>query len=96
MAPSHEKLPSAAQSTAVAGHDVIKVEAEVFSRTCLQLVQQVHDDGIEVAITKHGAVVARVVPPDGRGRSAFGFMRGTLVAHDDIVSPDFGAWATLR
>jgi hypothetical protein len=39
--------------------------------------------------------VARVVPPDARAASAFGFMRGTVLAHGDIVTPDPEAWGEL-
>ena len=92
MAVSHKKLPSPATSTSVDAHEVIEVKAGVFKDTCLQLLDQVRDQEIEVVVTKRGEIVARVVPPDARAPSAFGFMRGTLLAHEDIVAPDFEAW----
>ncbi len=95
MAVSHKKLPSPAASTGLDAHDVIEVKAGVFKDTCLQLLDQVHDQEIEVVVTKRGEIVAKVVPPDTRAPSAFGFMRGTLLAHEDIVEPDFEAWGDL-
>jgi antitoxin (DNA-binding transcriptional repressor) of toxin-antitoxin stability system len=93
VAASHKKSP--ATSTSLDAHDVIEVKAGVFKDTCLQLLDQVHDQEIEVLVTKRGEIVARVVPPDVRAPSAFGFMRGTLLGHEDIVAPDVEAWGDL-
>lgn len=95
MTVSRKKLPSPATSTSMDAHAVIEVKAGVFKDTCLQLLDQVRDQEIEVVVTKRGEIVARVVPPDVRAPSAFGFMRGTLLAHEDIVAPDFEAWGDL-
>lgn len=93
VAVSRKKSP--ATSTSLDAHDVIEVKAGVFKDTCLQLLDQVHDQEIEVLVTKRGEIVARVVPPDVRAPSAFGFMRGTLLGHEDIVAPDVEAWGDL-
>jgi antitoxin (DNA-binding transcriptional repressor) of toxin-antitoxin stability system len=90
-----KKRPAPAASTSLDAHVVVEVKAGVFKDTCLQLLDQVHDHDIEVVVTKRGEVVARVVPPNDRAASAFGFMRGTLFAHEDIVSPDFEPWGEL-
>jgi antitoxin (DNA-binding transcriptional repressor) of toxin-antitoxin stability system len=90
VAVSRKKSPAA--STSLDGHDVVEVKAGVFKDTCLQLLDQVHDQEIEVVVTKRGEIVARVIPPDARAPSAFGFMRGTLLAYEDIVAPDVEAW----
>jgi antitoxin (DNA-binding transcriptional repressor) of toxin-antitoxin stability system len=95
MPVSRKNRPAPAASTSLDTHDVIEVKAGVFKDTCLQLLDQVHDHDIELVATKRGIVVARVVPPDERAPSAFGFLRGTLVAHEDIVAPDFDAWGDL-
>lgn len=89
----HRRTPAA--STALDMPDVIEVKAGVFKDTCLQLLDQVQEQKIEIVVTKHGKAVARLVPLDARAPSAFGFMRGTLVSHDDIVSPDFEPWGDL-
>ena len=92
---SPRPLPPPAASTSLDAPEVIEVKAGVFKDTCLQLLDQVHSHEAEVVVTERGAVVARVVPPDARVPSAFGFMRGTLLAHEDIVAPDFEVWGDL-
>lgn len=71
---------------------VKEVKAGVFKNTCLELMDEVRDRQSEIVITKHGAPVARLVAPDVQAPSAFGFMRGTLLGHGDIVSPDSEPW----
>lgn len=88
-------LPAPAASTSLEAREAIEVKAGVFKDTCLQLLDQVHDQGVEVVVTKRGTVVARVVRPDQPAPSAFGFMRGTVLAHEDIVAPDFESWGDL-
>lgn len=84
--------PAPVPSTALDEPEVIEVKAGVFKDTCLQLLDQVHEREVEVVVTKRGQVVARVVPPGDQAPSAFGFLRGTLLAQGDIVSPDPDAW----
>lgn len=79
-------------SSSLEGHATIEVKAGVFKDTCLQLLDQVQHHEVELIVTKRGVPVARVVPPTDSARSAFGFMRGTVLAQDDIVAPDFDAW----
>lgn len=95
IAMSRKKVPQPLASTTLDSHDVIEVGAGVFKDTCLQLLDQVHDQEIEIIVTKRGQAVARVVPPDTHTPSAFGFMRGTLLAYEDIVAPDMDAWGEL-
>ncbi len=70
----------------------VEVKAGVFKDTCLELMNDVRHHRKQVIITKHGVVVARLVAPDAAAPSAFGFMRGTLLAQVDIVAPDFEPW----
>jgi prevent-host-death family protein len=84
-----------APSSSLEAGEVIEVKASVFKDTCLSLLDQVHDLEVEVVVTKHGVPVARLVPEANRVPSAFGFMRGTVLAQEDIVSPDFDAWGDL-
>lgn len=88
-------VPSPAPSTSLEAPTVIEVKAGVFKDTCLQLLDQVHDQEIEVVVTKRGEVVAKVVPADTQLPSAFGFLRGTLLSHGDLVAPDVEAWEDL-
>jgi antitoxin (DNA-binding transcriptional repressor) of toxin-antitoxin stability system len=92
MPSASQSAPSPAPSTSLEAPKVIEVKAGVFKDTCLQLLDQVRDQEIEVVVTKRGEVVARVVPPDSHVPSAFGFLRGTLLSHGDLVAPDFEAW----
>jgi prevent-host-death family protein len=95
MPSRRKRKPVAIASTQLDAREVIEVKAGVFKNTCLQLLDRVQERKIEVVVTKHGKAVARLVPLDERAPSAFGFMRGTLVSHDDIVSPDFEPWGDL-
>lgn len=90
---SSAELPQ--PSTMVGTHTVIEVKAGVFKDTCLQLLDQVREAEVEVVVTKHGEPVARLVSPDVRLPSAFGFLRGTVSEQQDIVSPDPDAWGEL-
>lgn len=83
---------AAAPSASLDIPPTIEVPAGVFKNTCLALMDQVRDEGVHVLITKHGDAVARMVPAEFETPGALGFMRGTIVAEGDIVSPDFDAW----
>jgi antitoxin (DNA-binding transcriptional repressor) of toxin-antitoxin stability system len=93
MSPARKKEP--APSSSLDAPDVVEVKAGVFKDTCLSLLDRVHHREVEVVVTKYGAPVARVVPDGGHVPSAHGFMRGTVLDHGDIVSPDFDAWGEL-
>ena len=82
-------------SSALDAPDVLEVPAGVFKNTCLALMDDVRDGHTEVVVTKHGTAVARLVRPDADAPSAHGFLRGTVIGEDDIVSPDPEAWGEL-
>jgi antitoxin (DNA-binding transcriptional repressor) of toxin-antitoxin stability system len=82
-------------SSALDTPEIVEVKAGVFKNTCLELMDDVQAHHKHIVITKHGHVVAKLVPPDEHPVSAFGFLRGTLLAHQDIVSPDFEAWGDV-
>ena len=69
------------------------VSATEFKAKCLDLLDQVGNREIEsLAITKHGKVVAILVPPATREEAAeqlHGFMRGSVVIPDgfDLTKP---------
>ena len=87
MSPAPEPVPSPIDPPP------LEVKAGVFKDTCLQLLDRVHDEGIEVVVTKRGVPVARVVPPGPPQRAPFGALRGTVLAQEDLVAPDHEAWA---
>lgn len=84
-------VPSSALDTP----ETIEIKAGVFKNTCLELMDQVNEHAKQYVITKRGRPVAKLVPPDTKAPSAFGFLRGTVVKHGDIVGPDFEAWGDL-
>ena len=52
--------------------------------------------GGDVIVTKHGRPVVRVGPATIAPASPTGFMRGTIVRHGDLISPDEEGWATTE
>ena len=73
----------------------MEVKAGVFKDTCLQLLDDVRDRNLQIVVTKYGEPVAKLVAADVAMPSAFGFMSGTVIAEEDIVTPDFDAWGDL-
>lgn len=94
--PKGPKRSTPRPSTGIGARPIVHVQAGVFKDRCLDLLDQVKAGTIELVVTKHGTPVARVVPVNAESRSAFGFMRGTVLYQDDIVSPDFDAWGDLE
>jgi hypothetical protein len=91
----HDRKPEPNPSSALDALETVEVKASVFKDTCLELMDDVRDHRKQVVITKYGQAVARLVPPDTGTPSAFGFLRGTLLAQGDIVSPDFEVWGDV-
>lgn len=81
-----------APSTALDSPESIEIPAGIFKDTCLALMEEVRDQNKQIVVTKYGEPVARLVPTDSHLPSAFGYLRGTLLSHGDIVSPDVEAW----
>ena len=69
-----------------------EIAAGEFKARCLQLMDEVDRDGIEVVITKRGRPVARLVPVREEKPSPFGWMKGTVKIHGDIVNSDPDDW----
>ena len=68
------------------------VTAAEFKARCLKLMDQVRERQTEIIITKRGTPVAKLVPVENSAPEAFGFLRGTVTYHGDIVSPDHASW----
>lgn len=64
------------------------IAVTAFKANCFAIVRRVERCELErVTITKHGKVVAIVIPPGAeaaRVRQLHGFMRGSVVTHQDI------------
>ncbi len=69
------------------------IAASVFKATCLELMDEIAATGSDVIVTKHGRPVVRVGPATIAPASPMGFMRGTIVRHGDLISPDDDSWA---
>ena len=67
------------------------MKASEFKAKCLAVLDEVHDTGREVTITKRGKAVARLVPvaePDSlRGSVAF------LVPDEELIAPLGERWS---
>lgn len=75
-------------------HGRRSMKASEFKSKCLHTMDEVSERGVEVIITKRGRPVAKLVPADDVAvQSPIGFMKGTVIAEGDIVSPDHEAWA---
>ncbi len=68
------------------------IAAGEFKARCLQIMDEVDREGIEVIITKRGNPVAKLVPVKQEKPSAFGWMKGTVKIHGDIVNSDPDDW----
>ena len=86
------KVSEPAPSAWLANTPVLEIGAGAFKDKCLSLLDQVYGRAVEVLVTKHGQPVARLVAPNQQMPSAFGFLRGTVTAAGDIVTPDFEVW----
>ena len=79
-------------STSLDAAEIVVADAEVFKPNGLKLLDQLREHELEVVITRRGEAIARLARYDARSRSAFGFLRGTIVEEEDIVSPDVDSW----
>lgn len=60
------------------------IGAAEFKERCLQLLDEVDDEGL--LITKHGKPVARVLPAGSDGKRLIGSLRGKIRIKGNIVS----------
>ena len=66
----------------------MKIQAGKFKAECLALMDRVNTTHEEVIITKHGKIVAKLVPfSETPSKSLFGCMKNTVTIEGDIVSP---------
>ena len=69
-----------------------QIGAGEFKARCLQLMDEVDRDGIEIVITKRGRPVAKLVPAQPPTGTFIGSMKGTVRILGDIVSSDPTDW----
>lgn len=71
---------------------VREIAAGEFKAKCLELMDRVQREGIELVITKRGKPVAKLVPVEPRKDSPFGYMKGTFRIVGDIVNSQPDEW----
>ena len=69
-----------------------EIAAGEFKARCLQLMDEVDRDGIEIVITKRGRPVAKLVPAKIEKLSPIGWMKGRGRILGDIVNSDPTDW----
>ena len=71
----------------------MKIAAGEFKAKCLKLMVHVHDFHEEVVITKFGKPIAKLVPVEETpGKPLYGYLKGSVSLHDDIVKPTGEQW----
>lgn len=68
------------------------VAAAKFKAHCLALMDQVHETGESLVITKHGKPVVKLVPAEGARKSIWGDLAGVVKILGDIESPVPDNW----
>jgi prevent-host-death family protein len=71
----------------------MKIPAAIFKAECLKLMDDVARTGVSVVITKHGKPVAQLTPIAAPSGSLFGYMKQTLKAHGELLTPIDEAWS---
>jgi len=71
----------------------MNMPAGKFKAQCLKLMDDVQKFHQEIIVTKHGKPVARLVPIQaGQKKVAFGFLRGLMTVHGDLMAPTGEPW----
>ena len=69
------------------------VAIEDFQKKCLTFVELIQGNSEEIVITRSGEPVAKLVPVNGdQQKPVFGFMKGSVTIHGDIVAPLDEKW----
>jgi prevent-host-death family protein len=69
------------------------VSASAFKARCLELMDLVAEGRGEIVVTKRGKPVVKVVPvKSAQGHDIFGYLKGTVTYHGDIVGPTGERW----
>ena len=79
-------------SPSASADQVVHISASAFKATCLKLMDDIARTGREVVVTKRGEPVVRISAAAPHGESPWGFLRGTIVRHGDVVVSDEAHW----
>ena len=76
----------------------MKIAATEFKARCLALLDQVHDTGTPITITKRGRVVATLHPAGDQDEKPWLRLRGTIKRYRDPFKPavDPSEWDVLK
>ena len=74
------------------------IPAGQFKAQCLALMDEVEKTREPIVVTKRGKPVAKVVPAEPEKDDLFGFWKGKITIHGDIVAPVFDEdeWDCLK
>lgn len=98
MSPHKTKKPAAKRRSSGPGKPprstrrIREIPAGVFKARCLSLLDRVHDRGEVYVVTKRGKPVAKLVALDEARPESWGWMRGTVRAYADLISPIDVEW----
>ncbi|MGK5090128.1 type II toxin-antitoxin system prevent-host-death family antitoxin [Bdellovibrionota bacterium FG-2] len=72
----------------------MKIAAGKFKAKCLSIMDDIQKNHEEVTVTKYGKPVAKLVPVEGDERTppVFGFLKGSVSIHGDIIGPVGEKW----
>ncbi len=69
-----------------------QISAGEFKAVCLGLMDEVQRSRKPIVITKRGKPIAKLVPYDEQTTPLYGFMRGSVIVHEDIVELSAADW----
>ena len=72
--------------------DAETVSASEFRARCLELIERIQHTRGEITVTRYGRPVAKLVPVEAEQRSAWGWMRGSVIELGDIIAPIGVEW----
>ncbi|MHB1616631.1 MAG: type II toxin-antitoxin system Phd/YefM family antitoxin [Metallibacterium sp.] len=72
----------------------MNINAAEFKAKCLKLIDEVAATREPLVISKRGKPLVKLVPiVDETPKSMFGYMKGTVTIHGDIVAPSGEVWS---
>lgn len=72
----------------------MNMPAGIFKAKCLSVMNDVQKYHKEIVITKFGKPVAKIVPVEReKKRFLFGYLKGAVSIHGNIISPTRQEWA---
>lgn len=72
----------------------MNINAAEFKAKCLKLIDEVANSHEPLIITKRGKPLVKLVPIENETPARmFGYMKGTVTVHEDIIAPLDEAWS---